>query len=85
MAQSNLGALLLAAGRIDEAEHALARAVELGPMHAQAHYNLGLVYLQTGRLQQAHRYVERAQALGIEPSSEVAAALGIKARPQPAR
>jgi tetratricopeptide (TPR) repeat protein len=81
MAYSNLGAILLAAGQMDDAEQMLARAVELRPSHAQAHYNLGLVYLQTGRATQARRHVERAQTLGLKPSPEVAAALGI-AEPQ---
>ena len=78
MAYSNLGAIFLAAGQLDEAEQMLARAVKLRPSHAQAHYNLGLVYLQTSRITQARGHVERAQELGLQPSPEVAAAVGLQ-------
>jgi tetratricopeptide (TPR) repeat protein len=78
MAYSNLGAILLAAGQMDDAEQILARAIELRPSHAQAHYNLGLVYLQTGRTTQARHHVEQARKLGLKPSPEVAAALGLQ-------
>jgi Flp pilus assembly protein TadD len=78
MAHSNLGALLLMVGQIDEAEATLARAVELAPDHAQAHYNLGLAYLQQGQLSRARQHIERAEALGVAPSAEVAGALGLE-------
>ena len=77
MAYANSGAIHLAAGQFGVAEQMLLRAVELQPSHAQAHYNLGLVYLQTGRLSQARGHVLRAHKLGLQPSPEVAAALGI--------
>jgi Flp pilus assembly protein TadD len=63
-------------GQIDEAEATLARAVELAPNHAQAHYNLGLACLQQGQLSRARQHIERAEALGVKPSPEVAEALG---------
>jgi Flp pilus assembly protein TadD len=77
MAYANLGAIHLAAGQLDDAQQMLLRAVELQPSHAQAHYNLGLVYLQTGQRSQARGHVLRARKLGLEPSPEVAAALGM--------
>jgi tetratricopeptide (TPR) repeat protein len=77
MAYANSGAIHLAAGQFDEAKQMLERAVELQPSHAQSHYNLGLIYLQTGRLSQARDHVARARKLGLKPSPEVAAALGI--------
>jgi Flp pilus assembly protein TadD len=64
-------------GKIDEAEAILARAVELAPDHAQAHYNLGLACLQQGQLSRARLHVAQAEALGVAPSAEVAEALDL--------
>lgn len=53
----NLGYLLEAKARYDEAEHAFRRAVELDPKLDRAWYGLGLVLIR------AHRFDEAVQAL----------------------
>ena len=47
--RNHLGAMLLAAGRLDEAAEQLTEAVRLQPDLAEAHSNLGLVRVRQGR------------------------------------
>ena len=58
-----LGVALCEAGRLDEAEAALRRALELDPEHARAWENLSLVALRRGDLAAARAGAERALAL----------------------
>ena len=48
-AHNNLGNVLKAAGRLDEAETAYRRALEIRPDYADAHYNLGILLEAMGR------------------------------------
>jgi predicted TPR repeat methyltransferase len=52
---SNLGVVLKAEGRLDEAEAAYRRATALDPDHANAHHNLGVLLAATGRVREAVR------------------------------
>lgn len=51
------------AGKIEEAEAPLLRAVEALPENAEIHLNLGIVYDRTGRSEQAVAALERALAI----------------------
>lgn len=59
-AHNNAGALLLEAGRIDEARARFDTALELDPTHASAHYNLGNLFARTGRPDEAIAAYETA-------------------------
>lgn len=48
-ARGNLGLVLRAQGRMEEAERELQRACDLAPGSARHHYNLGNLYWRTGR------------------------------------
>jgi len=58
--QSNLGLALCQAGRPDQAERELVRAIELDPRHAQAYNNRGSILLQWGRADEAVQDYTRA-------------------------
>jgi len=57
---ANLGNLLADAGRTDEAEIMLKRAIDVQPGYAIAHYNLGTLLTQTDRLDEAENALLRA-------------------------
>ena len=50
---NDLGILLEAAGRLEEAEHSYQRALELDPTYVDAHANLAMLYERLGRNEQA--------------------------------
>jgi Flp pilus assembly protein TadD len=56
----------LKAGRFEQAEQALSRAVEQQPDSADAHHHLGVLYLQTGRFDRAAASLARAVKLAPE-------------------
>ena len=49
MAWYYLGSLQATAGRLEEAEQALRRAILLTPEHESAHFSLGNVLIRAGR------------------------------------
>jgi choline-sulfatase len=60
---SQLGSVLLDAGRFDEAAAAFRRALALDPEHRGATFNLALAYKSAGRTGDAETGFERARAL----------------------
>jgi tetratricopeptide (TPR) repeat protein len=76
MAENNLGADLIDAGRIDEAVAHLQRSLEILPDNAGAHTNLGVGLLQLGRPNEALAHFEKA--LENDPRS-IAAQNGVGA------
>ena len=62
-AHNNLGAVLIALGRLDEAATRFRRALEIKPDYAEAHSNLGTVLQDFGRLDEAVASYRRALAL----------------------
>jgi len=63
---NNLGDMLLAKGKMDEAEAHYQKAVELNPKFAQAHYNLGYVRLQKSQFSEA--ITDFQEALKLSPN-----------------
>ncbi len=59
-----LGWLLTLASRYEEAERMLARALELDPQNASAHFHLGMLYLETDERTLAYDHLIRARDLG---------------------
>lgn len=68
--QAALGDLLLHAGRTDDAEEYLTRALKLDAALAPAHSSLGLLRLKQDRLSEAREHLERAVA--VEPENYLA-------------
>jgi tetratricopeptide (TPR) repeat protein len=66
MAHYNLGIVLNARGRTDEAIAHYQQATELRPGYAEAHYNLGRLFAQKGQLDGAVTHYEKA--LEINPA-----------------
>lgn len=62
----DLGIACREAGKLVEAEAALARALELNPRHPVAHNEMGMVLRKTGRFEAARTHYE--QALAIYPA-----------------
>lgn len=77
---SDRGYMLRQAGRLEEAEAAFRRAIEIEPGYAPAHYGLGLVLEARGAA--AAGAACRAQALALLPPTE-AAMQGIDQVPAP--
>jgi len=69
-AQTNLGNVLRARGRLEEAAARHERALALAPDYAEAHTNLGAVLRDLGRAEEARASYERA--LSIKPSLAIA-------------
>ena len=65
MAQNNLGALLLASGRVEEAIPHYEKALELDPAVGETHFNLGNALARVGRTDDAIEHYQRA--LELEP------------------
>ncbi|MES2298287.1 MAG: tetratricopeptide repeat protein [Pseudomonadota bacterium] len=59
------GGYLLATNHAERAFDQFARAVEIDPASASAHYNLGLIYLQRRDFEQARTHARRAYELGL--------------------
>jgi tetratricopeptide (TPR) repeat protein len=68
--QATLGDLLLHAGRTDDAEEYLTRALKWDARLAAAHSSLGLLRLKQNRLNEAKELLERA--IGVEPENYLA-------------
>jgi predicted Zn-dependent protease len=68
--QATLGDLLLHAGRTDDAEEYLTRALKSDAALAAAHSSFGLLRLQQDRLSEAREHLERA--VGAEPENYLA-------------
>lgn len=71
VARNNLGLVLAAKGRTEEALEQYRLALRLRPCYASAHNNLGAALLQSGRLDEAEAHFRRA--LACDPSCVTAA------------
>ncbi|OGV50490.1 MAG: hypothetical protein A2X49_14855 [Lentisphaerae bacterium GWF2_52_8] len=60
---NSLGALCQNWGRLDRAEFAFRKSLELAPQYPEAHYNLGNILMLTGRLDEAVKSYDRALSL----------------------
>ena len=76
-AYSNLGYIYFRQHQDAKAEKAYRRATEIKPELADPHYNLGLLLLEQGKLAKARQQIQRAAQLGLQPSNEVRAELGL--------
>jgi predicted TPR repeat methyltransferase len=65
-AYNNLGNVLIAARRVDDAVTAYEKALELAPGHADSHNNLGIIYKAQRRSEEAARAFTRA--IEIDPA-----------------
>jgi tetratricopeptide (TPR) repeat protein len=66
----NLGAMLLATGKLDDAIAEFGQALALNPDYVEAHNNLGLALARKGRLDDA--VVHLSKALQLDPAQPVA-------------
>ncbi len=66
----DLGALLFAEGKLDEAVEQYHAALAINPFYPQAHYNLGIVLTKLGRLDEA--VAAYKQSIALDPSSVAA-------------
>jgi predicted TPR repeat methyltransferase len=74
-AAGDLGAALMAAGQVDEAERVLMPLVRSGVAAPQPYRNLAMVYLHRGRFAEAATLLERR--LAMEPTSRAHHELGV--------
>ena len=70
LAHNNLGAILLAEGRVDEAISHFQQAIALEPNAADVHSNLGGALLQRGQLEPA--ILQFREAIRLQPDSALA-------------
>ena len=70
MAHNNLGTILQAQGKLDQAISHYRRALEVNPNYAEAHSNLGLCMFARGRSKEALSYYRNA--IEIEPTYTIA-------------
>ncbi|HTU01921.1 MAG TPA: tetratricopeptide repeat protein, partial [Candidatus Sulfotelmatobacter sp.] len=87
MADNNLGAELMHAGRFDEAVAHFQRSLELEPGNASAHTNLGYGLLRLGRADEALAHYNRAVEIdprGVAAQTNLGAALLELGRPRDA-
>jgi tetratricopeptide (TPR) repeat protein len=61
-----LGNIYFDAGRLDHAEYAYRRAIDLNPTHVNAHHNLSVVLRRQGRLSEAIRMKRHAERLAMQ-------------------
>lgn len=58
-----LGNLYFDAGKLEHAEYAYRKAIDLDPKHINAHYNLGAVYKKQGRISESVKMRKLANTL----------------------
>ncbi len=66
-----LGNIYFDAGKLDHAEYAYRRAIDLDPTHINAHHNLSVVLRKQGRLSEAISMRRRAQLLTFKNPQRV--------------
>lgn len=66
-----LGNIYFDAGKLDHAEYAYRRAIDLDPTHINAHHNLSVVLRKQGRLSEAISMRRRAQLLAFKNPQRV--------------
>lgn len=60
-----LGNIYFDAGKLDHAEYAYRRAIDMDPTHVNAHHNLSVVLRKQGKLSEAIRLRRHAERLAI--------------------
>lgn len=61
-----LGNIYFDAGKLDHAEYAYRRVIDIDPTHANAHHNLSVVVRQQGKLSEAIRLRRQAERLALK-------------------
>lgn len=61
-----LGNIYFDAGKLDHAEYAYRRAIDLDPTHVNAHHNLSVVLRKQGRLSESLRLRRQAERLALQ-------------------
>lgn len=61
-----LGNIYFDAGKLDHAEYAYRRAIDIDPTHVNAHHNLSVVLRKQGKISEAIRMKRRAERLALE-------------------
>jgi len=75
-AEYNNGVIAWNAGKIDEAQAAFKKVIDLKPDHAEAHYQLGMSYLNQGKMAEATAMFEKYLTLAPQ-GPNAATATGI--------
>ena len=76
-AHNNLGAAMFDVADWEGATKAYQAALKLDPDNGQSLYNLGLAYYLEGNAGKARAAILQARRLGVQPTPELAAALGL--------
>lgn len=66
-----LGNIYFDAGKLDHAEYAYRRAIDLDPTHVNAHHNLSVVLRKQGKLSDAIRMKRHAERLAMKNPQRV--------------
>lgn len=66
-----LGNIYFDANKLDHAEYAYRRAIDLDPTHVNAHHNLSVVLRKQGKLADAIRMKRRAERLAMQYPQQV--------------
>lgn len=61
-----LGNIYFDAGKLDHAEYAYRRAIDLDPTHVNAHHNLSVVLRKQGKLSESLRLRRQAERLALQ-------------------
>jgi|GEM_PF-465974 len=77
LVHSNLGAIRLKSGRIDDAAKSFRKAIELSATNSRAHEGLALCLLETGQKRLAHDHLARSLAANISNPRALQALAGL--------
>ncbi len=66
-----LGNIYFDAGKLDHAEYAYRRAIDLDPTHVNAHHNLSVVLRKQGKLSESLRLRRQAERLALQYPQQV--------------
>lgn len=66
-----LGNIYFDAGKLDHAEYAYRRAIDIDPTHVNAHHNLSVVLRKQGKLSDAIRMKRQAERLAMQYPKQV--------------
>lgn len=66
-----LGNIYFDAGKLEHAEYAYRRAIDIDPTHVNAHHNLSVVLRKQGRLSEAIRMKRHAERLAMQYPQQI--------------
>lgn len=66
-----LGNIYFDAGKLDHAEYAYRRAIDLDPTHVNAHHNLSVVLRKQGKLSESLRMKRHAERLAMQYPQQI--------------